>query len=270
MKRKLFSILLCILCLAMIAATATASEALTARLEGNTLYIAWPTNVGSSCVLKVYRNGWPAAVLNVNGTSGGTSVALGDASGTITVRLQTGTCTLTCDAKGGAAAPANPTHAPVKATPKPTVAPTRKPTSKPTAAPTPVATKKPAEAPSEGTSKPSLAAQVIAQTNAERAKQGLGALRESGELNRAAAVRAREIVQKFSHTRPDGSSWSTVSGSVYGENIARGQNTADKVMAAWLTSEGHRANILRASFGSIGVCAYVYNGVTYWVQLFGH
>jgi len=97
----------------------------------------------------------------------------------------------------------------------------------------------------------------------------LSALRTDSELNRAAAVRAGEIVKKFSHTRPDGSHWSTVSNSAFGENIAKGQKTADKVMAAWLTSEGHRANILRQSFGSIGVCAYIYNGVTYWVQLFG-
>ncbi len=48
-----------------------------------------------------------------------------------------------------------------------------------------------------------------------------------------------------------------------------GQRTADKVMAAWMSSEGHRQNILRASFGSIGVCAATVNGVTYWVQLFG-
>ena len=48
-----------------------------------------------------------------------------------------------------------------------------------------------------------------------------------------------------------------------------GQRTADKVMAAWLTSAGHRANIMRPTFGSIGVCAVVSGGVTYWVQLFG-
>ena len=40
-------------------------------------------------------------------------------------------------------------------------------------------------------------------------------------------------------------------------------------MAAWLSSQGHRENILRSSFGSIGVCAYRLNGVLYWVQLFG-
>ena len=103
----------------------------------------------------------------------------------------------------------------------------------------------------------------------EREKRGLSALRVDSELTRAACVRAAEIVEKFSHTRPDGSRWSTVSDSTYGENIAMGQRTADKGMAAWMTSEGHRANILRSSYGSIGVCAYIDGGVTYWVQLFG-
>ena len=40
-------------------------------------------------------------------------------------------------------------------------------------------------------------------------------------------------------------------------------------MAAWMSSEGHRANILRASYGSIGVCCLQIDGVYYWVQLFG-
>ena len=119
------------------------------------------------------------------------------------------------------------------------------------------------------TSKGGLADEVVRQVNAERRKAGLKELTVSAELTRAAKVRAAEIVQKFSHTRPDGTSWSTVSSSAYGENIAMGQKTADKVMAAWMSSSGHRANILRSSFGSIGVCAVVSGGVTYWVQLFG-
>ena len=138
-------------------------------------------------------------------------------------------------------------------------------TSKPAATPAP----KPTATPVAGTTQSGLAAEVVRQVNAERRKAGLSELSVSVELTRAAAVRAREIVQKFSHTRPDGSAWSTVSGAAYGENIAMGQRTADKVMAAWMSSSGHRANILRPSFGSIGVCAYVSGGVTYWVQLFG-
>lgn len=119
------------------------------------------------------------------------------------------------------------------------------------------------------TARAGLADEVARQVNMERARRGLGALRVSAELNRAARIRANEITRKFSHTRPDGTPWRTVSGAAYGENIAMGQRTADKVMAAWMTSSGHRANILRPSYGSIGVCAVVSGGVTYWVQLFG-
>ena len=116
---------------------------------------------------------------------------------------------------------------------------------------------------------PSMAYQVVRQVNMERAKHGLGALEMDDTLNAAASLRAEEIIRKFSHTRPDGSKWSTVSKKAYGENIARGQKTVDKVMAAWLTSEGHRRNILRASYGSIGVSCVKSGNIYYWVQLFG-
>lgn len=160
---------------------------------------------------------------------------------------------------------AEPTPAPTaEPTAEPTTEPTVAPTTAPTATPAPAATAKPA-----GESDGDYAAQVIAQVNAERARYGLSALQVDADLTSAACLRAREITQTFSHTRPDGSSWSTVSQKAYGENIAKGQSTPDKVMAAWLSSQGHRENILRSSFGSIGVCAYRLNGVLYWVQLFG-
>ena len=110
---------------------------------------------------------------------------------------------------------------------------------------------------------------VVNQVNQERAKQGLPALRVDPKLTAAAQIRAREIVERFSHTRPDGTRWSTVSSAAYGENIAKGQRTADKVMAAWMSSSGHRANILRAGYGSIGVACVKSGNVYYWVQLFG-
>lgn len=110
---------------------------------------------------------------------------------------------------------------------------------------------------------------VIDETNFERARYGLSGLRVDAELMAAARVRAKEIVKKFSHTRPDGTMWRTVSGAAYGENIARGHNNPDRVMAAWMSSSGHRANVLKASYGSIGVCCLKVGNVCYWVQLFG-
>lgn len=120
-----------------------------------------------------------------------------------------------------------------------------------------------------GTSLSAMEQELVRQVNSDRAKNGLSALKVSGELSRAAKVRAEEIVKSFSHTRPDGSKWNSVSSAARGENIAKGQQTVDKVMAAWMSSQGHRANILRASFGSIGVCAYKKGNIMYWVQLFG-
>ena len=114
-----------------------------------------------------------------------------------------------------------------------------------------------------------MAAQVIAETNAERAKRSLKALTMDADLTAAAQIRGREIARSFSHTRPDGSSCFTVSDKAFGENIARGYTYAAKVMAAWMSSEGHRANILRASYGSIGVACLQIDGIYCWVQLFG-
>ena len=114
-----------------------------------------------------------------------------------------------------------------------------------------------------------LANEIIRQVNRERRAVGLSELIIDPALSQAAYIRAAEITKTFSHTRPDGSSWRTASSSARGENIARGYNTPDKVMAAWLTSDGHRANIMNGNFGSIGVCVIEYNGVFYWVQLFG-
>ena len=95
------------------------------------------------------------------------------------------------------------------------------------------------------------------------------------DITAAANVRAKEIKQKFSHTRPDGSSFSSVlreqgvSFRGSGENIAWGQKSPEQVMNAWMNSDGHRANILNKNFKNIGVGHYVdANGVNYWVQLF--
>ncbi|MBQ3575427.1 MAG: hypothetical protein IJA26_07135 [Clostridia bacterium] len=113
------------------------------------------------------------------------------------------------------------------------------------------------------------AQEVVRQVNMEREKRGLNPLRIDSNLTAAANIRAKEITEKFSHTRPNGSRAVTVSDFAYAENIARGQKTPDKVMAAWLTSDGHRQNMLRESYGSIGVSCIRAGNVYYWVQLFG-
>ena len=275
---KLKRITLLVLVLALLGTFALAEAALDARLESGCLKVDWRGGTGE-CTLTLYMDGWPAEVLRVQ-PSGSLERAVEGGHSYMARLNMSGGC-LTADA-GKAAPTAVPTAIP---TPEPTAVPTPEPTAiptvLPTSAPTPIPTVQPTPIPTvrptavptptpvAGTNLGDLASQVVAQVNQEREKQGLGALRVDGELTRAAQVRAREIVTRFSHTRPDGSAWSTVSGSAYGENIAMGQQTADKVMAAWMTSQGHRENILRPGFGSIGVCALRVDGVMYWVQLFG-
>lgn len=127
---------------------------------------------------------------------------------------------------------------------------------------------------SEEAPKLSLAEQVVALVNEERAAAGLNPLTINESAMSAALVRAKEIRQSFSHTRPNGSSFSTalkeqgVSYRGSGENIAYGQRSPEAVMKAWMNSSGHRANILNEKFTSIGVGCYEQNGVLYWTQLF--
>lgn len=114
-----------------------------------------------------------------------------------------------------------------------------------------------------------LAQEVLDILNTDRARAGLSALELDARLCEAAQIRLNEIVQQFSHTRPDGTKFATVCEGAYAENIARGQRSAVRVMAARMSSDGHRANILNPRYATVGICACEVNGIMYWVQLFG-
>lgn len=117
--------------------------------------------------------------------------------------------------------------------------------------------------------------QVANLVNKERAKAGLSPLTVKKDIESAAKVRAIETQKSFSHTRPNGSKFTTaltesnVTFKGAGENIAWGQKTPEQVMDVWMNSEGHRANILNKNFTSIGVgYETTSSGTPYWVQLF--
>ena len=129
--------------------------------------------------------------------------------------------------------------------------------------------------PDTDTENASFVRQVVNLVNQERAKAGLSPVTADTSIQAAAQVRAKEIEKSFSHTRPDGSSFSTaltqqdVTYRGSGENIAWGQKTPEQVMNGWMNSDGHRANILNKNFTKIGV-GYHQNasGTNYWTQLF--
>ena len=116
--------------------------------------------------------------------------------------------------------------------------------------------------------------EVLRLVNQERAKAGLSSLTTNPTLIAAANKRAQESRQSFSHTRPNGTSFSTaldeygVAYRTSGENIAYGQRTPQEVVSGWMNSPGHRANILNPNFNKIGIGVYQHGGTIYWAQLF--
>ena len=128
-------------------------------------------------------------------------------------------------------------------------------------------------------SKPSssMAAEVVRLTNIQRSNAGLAALKESSSLSRLAQMKAEDMAVNgyFSHNSPTyGSAFDMlksagISYKTAGENIAKGQKSAQNVMNGWMGSSGHRANILNSSYKEIGVgYAMDTEGNTYWVQIF--
>ena len=116
--------------------------------------------------------------------------------------------------------------------------------------------------------------EVVRLVNAERASHGLPALSIRADLCQYARVKSQDMHDSgyFSHTSPNyGSPFDMMKsfGITYshaGENIAMGYSTPEAVVSAWMNSEGHRANILSASYTELGV-GYVADG-GYWTQWF--
>ena len=103
-------------------------------------------------------------------------------------------------------------------------------------------------------------------------------LKRDAQLEKTAQIRAKEIAQSFSHTRPNGQSCFTAYPSnltARGENIAEGQESAREVTEDWMetnnsySGQGHRRNMLSDKFNAVGIACYVQNGTYYWVQAFG-
>lgn len=119
---------------------------------------------------------------------------------------------------------------------------------------------------------------VFALVNEARRDEGVGELKMDDTLNEIADIRAKEIAEEFSHTRPDGSSCFTAfddAGYKYmlvGENIGyEYKGTADSIMygkKCWMNSPLHKANILNGEFTKIGVGVCKSGDRYYWVQVF--
>ncbi|MFD8251460.1 CAP domain-containing protein [Streptomyces werraensis] len=176
-------------------------------------------------------------------------------------------------AKPAGAAPSTTTAAPKSTTaaPKPSTAAPAPSTTAPK--PTTAAPKPATASPKPAATASGAVARVVELVNQERAEAGCAPVTADSTLNTAAQRHSEDMASTgtMSHTGSDGSdpgerltragyAWST-----YGENVAYGYSTPEQVMQGWMTSPGHKANILNCSFKEIGVGL----SGTYWTQDFG-
>jgi uncharacterized protein YkwD len=159
-------------------------------------------------------------------------------------------------------------------------------TPPPAPAPEPVAeTPPPQPAPAPRPAPPARSLSTIIDTvflltNRERVRASLTPLRRNADLARAAQLQAEQMASggKLAHEVP-GSRYPTLVSRMklvgyqyrnVGENVAEGYTSGAALLAGWMTSAPHRANILSVRFTETGVgMARSKSGRTYTAQVFG-
>ena len=104
---------------------------------------------------------------------------------------------------------------------------------------------------------------LIRHVNDVRADHGLGRVRASGALSRAADSHSRDMLRRdfFDHTSSDGTPFEQrirryVDARMVGENLAAiGQRRggAGTIVRMWMNSPGHRAVLLSSDYRRIGI-----------------
>lgn len=113
---------------------------------------------------------------------------------------------------------------------------------------------------------------VVELVNIERAKVGAAPLKRNSELDFATRYHAKDMVDDnyFQHDTMDWKGEDLVavcnaferiklyypSYSAMGENLAAGYDTPDDVVKGWMSSEGHRKNMLDTKYREIGAGFY--------------
>ena len=160
-----------------------------------------------------------------------------------------------------------------------TAAPTPRPTVSPAARPTARPTEKPSATSRGDYTTTSMSAQeqkMLEMLNSERQRQGLSALTLDPELCRIARIKCGDMRDNryFAHESPTyGNMASMLRAFGYpyngaGENIAHHANIT-KAHAAFMSSAGHRSNILGSQWKKvgIGICLDA-NGFVYVTEIF--
>ena len=102
---------------------------------------------------------------------------------------------------------------------------------------------------------------IVAETNAARSSLDLPTLKRNTTLDVAAEKKLNDMAANgyFAHVSPSGQqAWDFISASGYryavaGENLARGFSDPAALVAAWMKSPSHRANLLNSAYRDVGV-----------------
>lgn len=114
--------------------------------------------------------------------------------------------------------------------------------------------------------------------NSIRSSHGLKPVRNLQKLSEIAYLYATEMAKAgtLSHVGPDGSNFSMrvfrggYKGFPRAENIAWNYSNLERVVAGWMTSPGHRENILISDVTEVGIGHFTCpKHEHWWVQLFG-
>ncbi|MFF7156499.1 CAP domain-containing protein [Streptomyces sp. NPDC008139] len=178
-----------------------------------------------------------------------------------TMRSNTATPSRTATSPAAAPTPTRTTAAPTTPVPTTTAARTQPPTT---------------AAPASTDAVTAARAAILSLVNTQRASAGCSPLTASSSLDGLAQAFSEDMAARgfFDHTDPDGKTpWDRAKAlgitNLGGENIARGQATAQAVMDAWMNSPGHRANILNCDYKTLGVGIHYGSGGPWWTQDFG-
>jgi uncharacterized protein YkwD len=125
-----------------------------------------------------------------------------------------------------------------------------------------------------------ISASIVDLTNVERARAGVAPLRANSKLMQAAQLQAEQMASlgRMSHVISDGPypqpqdrlAAAGYRWRAFAENIAYGQTGPEDVTESWMTSPGHRTNMLNAAYTELGTgYAVDGRGRPYFVQVFG-
>ncbi len=106
-----------------------------------------------------------------------------------------------------------------------------------------------------------LEEQIFVEINQIRKENKLTQLQNSPELQKAAKQKTLDMISNkyFSHTSPNNKKWSKFikdEGYDYiyaGENLAKDYENSKEIIAAWIQSPSHKANILNPEYVDTGI-----------------